>query len=106
MFGLLIHNGDGDDALYGNAGGDVLTGGLGHDVFLFGHANANGDTVADFTPGTDSLWFVGYGTSAQGATFTQVDATHWNINAFDGSVHDTLTLTGGPAIQAADYRFL
>jgi hypothetical protein len=66
--------------------------------------------VADFSgngaAAGDSLTFAGYGTVAQGATFTQVDATHWSINSSDGTVHDILTFANGASIHASDYLFL
>jgi len=96
----------GDDALYGNGGADLLDGGAGHDVFVLGRGGADGDTLADFTPGTDALWFVGFGSAGQGATFTQSDATHWTINSSDGLAHETLTVGNGAAIGGSDYRFL
>jgi hypothetical protein len=43
----------------------------------------------------DAFVFVGYGTAAQGASLTQVDATHWSINSADGLVHDIITLSNG-----------
>ena len=49
---------------------------------------------------------MGYGTAAQGATFTQVDATHWSINSADGSVHDVITLQNGASVHPSDYVFV
>jgi Ca2+-binding RTX toxin-like protein len=106
-------NGD-SNALYGNsginlldggAGADMLTGGAGNDVFLFQGGQAAGDTVVDFAgngaaPG-DSLLFLGYG---PGATFTNIDAAHWQVN-FNGSSHEVITFMNGAAIDASDVMF-
>ena len=43
---------------------------------MFVVGQADGDTIVDFGR-RHSLLFVGYGA---GATFTQNDATHWEIN--------------------------
>jgi len=54
----------------------------------------------------DTLQFVGYGTIAQGATFRQLDTTHWEIASADGSVRDIITLAGAPTIDASDFAFV
>ena len=54
----------------------------------------------------DQLQFVGYGTAAQGATFTQVDATRWSINSSDGLVQDIITLSNSASIHPSDYLFV
>jgi hypothetical protein len=56
----------------------VVTGGRGHDTFVFKVGEANGDSITDFHDwgrSSDQLEFHGYGNG----TFTQVDATHWAI---------------------------
>jgi len=97
------------NVLDGGQGADVLTGYGGNDTFMFRRGEANGDTVADFTDnggnGGDRLDFFGYGTAAEGATFSQLDATHWSINSADGSVHDVITLKNGATVQAGDFLF-
>jgi uncharacterized protein len=45
----------GDDQIEGGAGADVLTGGAGRDVFVYRNLRDAGDTVTDFTPGTDRV---------------------------------------------------
>ena len=40
-------------------------------------------------PAGRSLNFVGFGTAAQGATLTQIGATHWQINYNGGSSHES-----------------
>jgi hypothetical protein len=75
-------------------------------TFVFRAGQANGDIVVDFAGNGalagDSLQFVGYGT---GATFTQNDATHWQVTYNGGSSHDIITFTNGALIHASDVLF-
>jgi Ca2+-binding RTX toxin-like protein len=102
-----LNGGAGDDLLMGGSGNDTLTGGAGDDTFVFQAGQANGDIIVDFAGigagAGDTLVFSGYGTVAEGATFTQVDATHWQINSADGTVHDIITLANGASIDPSDY---
>ena len=93
--------------LDGRGGADVLTGNAGNDTFIFNVGQANGDTVVDFAgngaAAGDSLHFVGYG---PGASFTNIDATHWQINFNGGASHDIITFSNAAAIEASDFLFL
>jgi Ca2+-binding RTX toxin-like protein len=91
----------GNNTIDGGAGADVLIGGGGNDIFAFRAGEASGDTVSDFVSGTDSLQFAGYGA---GATFTQNDATHWQVD--DGVHHDIITFSNAAVIQPADFHFV
>ena len=97
----------GDNTLDGGAGVDVLTGNAGNDTFVFHVGQANGDIVVDFagngSGAGDSLQFVGYG---QDATFTQNDATHWQVNYNNGNLHEIITFLSGVAIDQTDYVFM
>lgn len=97
--------GAGNDALvtFGNA--DVLTGGEGEDTFVFHHEGTHGATISDFLSSIDHLVFFGYGTAADGASFTQVDEKHWSINSADGLTHDTIAFDNAAAIHTYDYMF-
>ena len=108
-----------NDALYGDAGNNVLDGGAGidfltgsagNDTFVFRRGEANGDTITDFNGNGaaigDQFQLVGYGTAAQGASLTPVDATHWSINSADGIVQDIITLSNGAGIHPSDYFFV
>ena len=57
-------------------GANTLVGLGGDDTFVFFAGSANGATVADFSRGQVAEWdflvFSGFGTEAQGATFTQI----------------------------------
>jgi Ca2+-binding RTX toxin-like protein len=102
-----IFGNSGANVLDGQGGADVLTGNAGNDTFVFIVGQGNGDTVVDFagngaTAG-DSLKFVGYGA---GATFTNIDATHWQINYNGGASHETIAFMNGASIHATDWVFV
>jgi Ca2+-binding RTX toxin-like protein len=100
-----IFGNTGANVLDGAGGPDVLTGDAGNDSFVFHAGQADGDTVVDFggngAAAGDSLQFVGYGA---GATFTQTDATHWQVN-YNVFSHDHITFLNGAAIDPSDYLF-
>jgi microcystin-dependent protein len=102
-----IFGNSGNDTLDGQGAADVLTGNAGNDTFVFNVGQANGDTVVDFAgngAGTgDLLQFVGYGA---GASFTQNDATHWQVNYNAGSSHEIITFSNGAPIDASDFNFI
>ncbi|HEX8302688.1 Ig-like domain-containing protein [Sphingomonas sp.] len=102
-----IYGNGGDDTVDGAAGVDSLYGGDGNDVFVFRFGESDGDHVLDFSGNGagigDSLQFVGYGA---GATFTQIDATHWQVNYNAGASHDVITFDNAPAINTADFTFV
>jgi len=96
-----------DNRLDGQGSTDTLTGNAGNDTFAFIVGQANGDTVVDFAgngaSAGDSLQFIGYGA---GATFTQNDATHWQVNYNGGSSHEVITFMNGASIDASDVVFV
>ena len=98
-----------NDILDGGAGHDTLIGGPGADTFIFRAGQADGDTILDFngsgSAAGDTLAFYGYGTAAQGATFVQVDATHWQVNSANGQVHEVITVSAGTTIDPTDFSF-
>ena len=102
-----VYGNSGDNALNGGAGADMLTGNAGNDTFVFNIGQGNGDTVGDFAgngaAAGDALLFVGYGV---GATFTQNDATHWQVNYNGGASHDVITFSNAAAIDATDFAFI
>jgi Ca2+-binding RTX toxin-like protein len=102
-----IFGNSGNNTLDGQGAADVLTGNAGNDTFVFNIGQAGGDTVVDFSgngtmPG-DSLRFVGYGL---GATFTQNDATHWQVNYNSGASHEIITFMNGAPIDSTDFAFI
>lgn len=96
------------NTLDGGAGADVLWGGSGADTFVFRAGQASGDIVLDFNgagAAGDMLLFEGYGTAADGAHLTQLDATHWEITSADGLIVDVITLANGANVDLNDYIF-
>ena len=97
----------GNNTLDGGAGADRLTGNAGSDTFVFLAGEGNGDTVVDFdgqgAAAGASLLFSGYG---PGATFTNIDATHWQVNYGAGlASHDIITFANAASIDATDFVF-
>ena len=94
------------DTIVSGTGASVLEGRGGNDTFLFRRGEANGDTVVDFAGNGafhgDMLQFVGYG---PGATFVQIDATHWQVNSGDGLVHETIAFQNGAPVHMSDVLF-
>jgi trimeric autotransporter adhesin len=101
-----VFGNSGDNTLNGEAGADALTGNAGNDTFVFSVGQADGDIVVDFAGNDaaagDSLRFVGYGS---GATFTNVDPTHWQVNYNNGASHEVITFMNGAPIHASDFVF-
>ena len=96
------------DVLNGGAAVDTLTGSGQDDWFQFDAGQANGDTITDFSGSggeNDFLQFFGYGTAAQGATFTQVNPTTWRITSADTSIQEDITVANGATITTDDYDF-
>jgi Tol biopolymer transport system component len=102
-----IYGNAGNNVINGGAGADMLTGGPGNDAFVFDVGQAAGDTIMDFAgngggPG-DWLLFIGYG---PGATFTNIDTTHWQVNYNGGTAHDVITFMSGASINPTDFAFM
>jgi Ca2+-binding RTX toxin-like protein len=101
-----LYGNSGDNTLDGGAAADLLTGNAGNDTFVFHTGEANGDVVADFAgngaAAGDSLQFVGYGA---GATFTNIDATHWQVNYNSDASHEVITFMNGASIDPTDFSF-
>ena len=96
----------GDNTLDGGGAADVLTGGVGNDTFVFHAGEANGDMITDFAgngaAAGKTLTFVGFGPSA---TFTNVDATHWQVSYAGGAAHELITFMNGAAVDHTDVLF-
>jgi Ca2+-binding RTX toxin-like protein len=102
-----LYGNSGNNVLNGDAGADVLFGGAGNDAFIFNAGQAGGDTIIDFAgngaaPG-DWLLFIGYG---PGATFTNIDPSHWQVNYNGGTSHDIITFSNAASIAASDFAFM
>ena len=110
-FADIIIGDDGPNRLNGLGGADQLTGAGGDDTFWFRAGEANGDVVIDFSGnGAGCRRFVpvpGFGTAAQGATFTQIDATNqWQIHSGLDGHNEIITLANGAAVHASDLVFV
>jgi Ca2+-binding RTX toxin-like protein len=103
----FIQGNSGDNGINGMGGADVLVGNGGNDIFAFNAGEANGDTINDFAGNGaglgDMLQFSGYGV---GATFTNIDATRWQVNYNAGADHDIITFANAAAIDPSDYSFI
>jgi Ca2+-binding RTX toxin-like protein len=101
-----IFGNSGDNTLDGAGAADVLTGNAGNDTFVFHMGQGDGDTIVDFAGNGaglgDSLQFVGYG---PGATFTNINATQWQVNFNGGTLHELITFMNGASIDATDVLF-
>ena len=102
-----LYGNSGANTLNGGAGADVLSGSGGNDTFVFYAGQADGDTVTDFagnaTSAGDSIRFVGYGPAA---TFTNIDATHWQVNYNGGASHEIIKFSNGSGVDATDLVFV
>src|SRR5215217_5309997 len=61
-----------------------------------------GPTTWSINRGYLQLQFVGYG---PGATFVQIDATHWQVNSGDALVHETIAFQNGAPVHMSDVLF-
>ncbi len=128
LFGGLgddtLSGGGGADVLTGGGGGDRMTGGAGVDDFIFAREDGNdpwGDTITDFTSGTDHLFFEtatfdgmdqvlrlvnGTAATASGSTFifdTATKALYWDADGSgDNTAIQVATLTGVTSLTTAD----
>src|SRR5262245_4576422 len=97
-----INGMSGDNVLDGGAGTDVLQGNAGNDTFVFNAGQADNDMILDFAGNGaatgDSLRFVGFGTTAQGASFTEIGTTNqWQIHSgIDGHSEIIAFASGAP----------
>jgi Ca2+-binding RTX toxin-like protein len=89
-------------------GANTLAGGGGSDMFVFFSGSANAATVADFARSEgDILVFSGFGTEAQGATFSQIGTTdQWQIHSGLDAHNETITFSNHAALQAGDWAFV
>ena len=84
----------------------MLNGGAGNDTFVFHAGQANGDIVVDFAGNGAAAGFPAVRRLWPGATFTQNDAAHWQVNFNGGASHEVITFINGAAIDPSDFLFL
>ena len=107
----LTGAGNGDANTLVTVGANTLTGNDGNDTFVFFAGSANGVTVTDFNRDQVNEWdflvFSGFGTEAQGATFTQIGSTdQWRIHSGLDFQDDTITLSNHAVVHAGDFVFV
>ena len=101
----------GADTLY-TLGANTLVGDDGNDTFVFYAGSADGAIVADFDGNQvneeDFLLFSGFGTQAQGATFSPIVGTtdQWQIHSGLDGHDETITFSNAAAPQAGDFLFV
>jgi Ca2+-binding RTX toxin-like protein len=109
-FADIVAGDGGVNVLNGLGGADTLTGGGGFDFFEFWTGQANGDAITDFTgdgaAAGDAIRLAGFGTAAQGATFTQLNATQWQIHSGLDGHNEVITLSNGAAVHGSDFFFV
>jgi Ca2+-binding RTX toxin-like protein len=102
-----LYGNSGVNLLDGGGGADVLVGNAGNDAFLFHQGEADGDVIVDFAgngaAAGDVLVFVGYG---PGATFTQSDAMHGQVNYNGGASHEVIAFMNGASVDPTDVMFM
>jgi Ca2+-binding RTX toxin-like protein len=105
-----LYGNAGDNALDGGGSADRLTGNAGNDTFVFHVGEADGDIVIDFAgngaAAGDSFSFIGFGTTGDGASLTQIGASNqWLIHSGLGGADETITLLNGASVDPTDVLF-
>src|SRR5262249_15249375 len=92
--GLTGTGSAGDDTLI-TVGANTLTGSAGNDSFVFFAGAANGATVVDGRGAAqgDTLIFSGFGSAAQGASFTSLGHDQWQIHSGLDAHNETITFS-------------
>ncbi len=92
----------GNDRIEGRAGADALTGGAGADVFFYHSPADGGDTISDFTPGSDRIELSSQGFSALSAGQTNALGSLVFYNSDTGGLtYDVDGVGGNPGILIA-----
>jgi VCBS repeat-containing protein len=99
-----------NNVLDGKGGHDRLAGGGGNDTFVFAAGEADGDWVDNvtniFAGALETFRFVGFGTAADGATFTQIgDTNQWQIHSGLDGHNEVITFLNGARVYASNYVF-
>ncbi len=102
-----------DNVIAGLAGDDTLTGGGGHDVFLYtdeafdtdGNPNNGHDVITDFNRGLDKIDFDVAGVKGMGDLTITHDA-HGDVVVGYGDIGETITLLGVHHVNQTDFLFM
>ncbi|MDD3311522.1 hypothetical protein [Pseudodesulfovibrio sp.] len=113
--------------LFGDAGGDTLSGGAGSDIFTYGASDEGGDAIADFSHADDAFHFTysEFGQSAVGALnadhffeaasqmnvheacfYFESDALWYDADGADAQAAVQIAQVTGDAVQADDIVFV
>src|SRR5262245_50366920 len=106
--GLTGTGSSGADTLI-TLGANTLVGGDGNDTFVLSAGSAHGAIVADFDHSqADFLLFSGFGTEAQGASFSpsQTGVNQWQILSGIDAHTETITLANGATPDVGDFLFV
>ena len=105
--GLTGTGSSGADTLI-TIGANILVGGDGNDAFVFSAGSADGATVADFDHNqADLVLLSGFGTEAQGASFSQIGTSdQWQIHSGADGHNETITFSNHAVLQAGDFLFV
>lgn len=95
-----IVGGTGDDVINGGASADTISTGTGSDIVTIA-SGEDGDTISDFTTGTDTLVLTGAGVNIDVTTLTAPSATGAYTN-LDATANFDVTLTGVSATDLSD----
>lgn len=96
--------GAGDDIIRGGRGNDMLTGGGGADTFILG-PGSGADHIADFTPGTDRLFFTGIDPATVKASTSAIPGGKPGLLLTYGTTGDTVLLSGVDRLKPGDLVF-
>jgi len=103
----LTGTGTDNPDILASIGANTLFGRGANDMFVFTAGSANGATVGDFGDLGDILVFSGFGTAAQGATFSETPtAGQWQIHSGLDAHNESLTLANNAALQPNDFVFV
>jgi len=76
-------------------------------MFVLSAGSTDGATIDDLDSNEgDVLVFSGFGTVAQGASFTPTGANQWQILSGIDAHTETITLANGATPQAGDFLFV
>jgi hypothetical protein len=82
-----------------------MLGGQGNDALIFDVGQASGDTVMDLQR-RGGRGLVGLRRLGPGATFTNIDTTHSQVNYNGGASHEVITFSNAASVDASDFIFI
>ena len=101
-----IYGNTGNNLLDGGGAADTLTGNAGNDIFFFTPAKRMATTSRTSKATArrrELLRFSGFGTAAQGATFTDIGANQWQIDSGLDGHNEVITLANSATVHTSDF---